>query len=141
MSIQENKAVVLRFINEVQNQKRLDVLDEVADQGFVDYSGTMKEPGLEALKAIHRMLFAAFPDLRVTIRMQLAEGDKVLTYKTFHGTHLGPFKGIPPTGKEITFDIMDIMTIRDGKMTEHWKVEDAFGLMQQLGAMPEPMVG
>jgi len=84
------------------------------------------------------MLHGAFPDLRVEIHDQVAEGDKVVTRKTFHGTHRGDFMGIPPSGAGVAFDVIDIVRVRNGKMTEHWNVVDALALMTQLGAIPAP---
>jgi steroid delta-isomerase-like uncharacterized protein len=83
-------------------------------------------------------MFAAFPDMHFTVRQQIAEGDKVLTHKTFHGTHRGPFMGIPATGKEVSIDVMDIFTVTDGRMREHWTVSDMLGMLQQLGVAPGP---
>jgi steroid delta-isomerase-like uncharacterized protein len=138
MSLEEKKALVCRFIEEVQNQHNLDVLDELCSPDLVDHSGTTSPPNLEGTKAFFAMMFAAFPDMRFEIRLQLAEGDKVMTYKTFHGTHQGAFMGIPATGKDVTFDNIDILTVTDGKITEHWAVGDMLSLMQQLGVVPAP---
>ena len=94
--------------------------------------------GKEGTKGFFTVLFAAFPDVRFTIRQQLAEGDKVMTHKTFQGTHQGPFMGIPATGKQVAFDVIDIFTVANGKLTEHWAVADLLSLMQHLGAVPTP---
>jgi predicted ester cyclase len=83
------------------------------------------------------MLFAAFPDLKMTIHDQAAEGDKVWTRKTASGTHQGELFGILATGKQVSWNIIDIMTIRNGMVTEHWVVADVMSLMQQLGAVPQ----
>ena len=61
-----------------------------------------------------------------------------MTHKTFQGTHQGAFMGIPATGKQVAFDVIDILTVADGKITEHWTVGDMLSLMQQLGAVPTP---
>jgi steroid delta-isomerase-like uncharacterized protein len=87
------------------------------------------------------MIFAAFPDLSATIHEQIAEGDKVWTRKTIHGTQLGPFMGAPPTGKSIVVEVMDVFRIENGKIAEHWGVSDMLGLMQQIGAAPLPGQG
>ena len=68
------------------------------------------------------MLRGAFPDLHAEIHDQLVDGDKVVTRKTFHGTHKGEFMGIAPTGREVAFDVIDIVRVRDGFMVEHWNV-------------------
>jgi steroid delta-isomerase-like uncharacterized protein len=138
MSLQENKALVRRFVDEVQCRHNLAALDELYSPDFVDRSGMTDPPTLESSRRFFSMMFAAFPDMRFTIQQQIAEGDKVLTHKTFHGTHRGPFMGIPATGKEVSFDVMDIYTVTGGRITEHWTVGDMLGMLQQLGVVPGP---
>jgi steroid delta-isomerase-like uncharacterized protein len=138
MSLEENKALVRRFVDEVQCQHNLAAMDELYSPDFVDRSGMTDPPNLESARRFFGMMFAAFPDMRFTIRQQIAEGDKVVAHKTFHGTHLGPFMGIPPTGKEVSIDVMDIYTVSGGVITEHWTVGDMLGMMQQLGVVPGP---
>jgi predicted ester cyclase len=78
-------------------------------------------------------LFEAFPDLYVEIHDLLESGDKVVTRKTFHGTHNGEFLGLAPTGRFVSWDVIDIVRVREGQMVEHWAVVDIFGLFMQLG--------
>jgi steroid delta-isomerase-like uncharacterized protein len=136
MSLEQNKALVRRFVDEVQCQHDLAALDELFSPDFVDHSGMTNPPTLEGSRQFFSMMFAAFPDMRFTIRQQIAEGDKVLTHKTLQGTQLGPFMGIPATGKAVAVDVMDIFTVAGGKITEHWTVGDMLGMMQQLGVVP-----
>ena len=138
MSLQENRALVRRFVEEVQCQHNLAALDELFSPDFVDHSGMTDPPTLAGSRQFFSMMFAAFPDMRFAIRQQIAEGDKVLTHKTLQGTQLGPFMGIPATGKAVAVDVMDIFTVAGGKITEHWTVGDMLGMMQQLGVVPGP---
>ena len=96
MSTEEHKAVVRRFV-EVQSQGRLDVIDQVIAPDFINHTAPPGVPptreGARQLMALFR---AAFPDGHMTIEDMLAEGDKVVTRKTFHGIHQGEFMGIPP---------------------------------------------
>ena len=62
----------------------------------------------------------------------------MVTRKTFHGTHQGDLMGIPPSGRPIAFDVIDILRLKDGKITDHWNVVDQLGLMRQIGASPTP---
>ena len=57
-------------------------------------------------------------------------------YKTYHGTHQGSFLGLPPTGRKIRFETVDIMRVRNAKITDHWGVANLLSLAQQLGLMP-----
>ncbi len=134
MSLEGNKALVRRFVEEVQNRHDVAALDRFFSQNLVDHAGIAQPPNLAGARTAFSMLFAAFPDQRWTIHLQLAEGDKVMTHKTLQGTHLEPWHGIPATGKSVTFEIIDIFTVAGGKMTEHWAVTDMFGLMQQLNS-------
>ena len=63
------------------------------------------------------------------IHWQLADGDRVTTFKTYHGTHKGEFFGVAPTGRRIQFETVDVMRVRDDKITEHWGVANLFSLM------------
>ena len=133
-----NKALIRRLVEEVQNQHNVAAMDEFLAPSFVNYDIVAGLPDtLEGSKQLHRMLFAAFPDLKMTIHDQAAEGDKVWTRKTATGTRQGELFGIPATGKQVSWKIIDIMTIRHGKVTEHWVVADVMSLMQQLGAVPQ----
>ena len=58
------------------------------------------------------------------------------TYKTYHGTHQGTFWGLPPSGRKIHFETVDVMRVRNGKITDHWGVANLFSLAQQLGLAP-----
>ena len=141
MSIQENKALVCRFIEKVQNQHNLAEIDALYSPNFIDHSGPVNPQGIEGLKMFFTMMFTAFPDMHFTILKQIAEGDQVMTYKVFHGTHQGIFMGIPPTGNQVSVEVMDILTIHEGKITEHWTVADYLGMMQQIGAVTTPEKG
>jgi predicted ester cyclase len=80
----------------------------------------------------------AFPDLRLTVEDIVSEGETVAARVAFHGTHRGEFQGIPPTDKEVAFSSMEFNRVVGGKVEEHWVELDLFGLMQQLGTIPEP---
>jgi len=82
------------------------------------------------------MLHTAFPDIEVVIHDQLAEGGRVVTRKSFRGTHRGEFMGVSPTGKQVVIDVIDIHRIENGQSAEHWTVADMLSVIQQLGAVP-----
>ena len=130
-------AVVRRFVEEYQSGHKVDVAEELLAPDFVDRSpfGPMP-PDRTGVLALFAILFEAFPDLRAEIHDQVEEGDKVVTRKTFFGTHQGEFMGLAATGRSVAWDVIDIVRVRDGRMVEHWNVVDALGLMQQLGAVP-----
>ena len=134
---ERNKAVVRRFIEEVQNKKNMDVFDELNAPDFVNLSAS---PGMPSDREGGKMFLggflSAFPDSRVTIDDMIAEGDRVATKKTFTGTHTGDFGDIAATGNRVTLQYVDILRLRDGKIVEHWLSMDQLSFLQQLGAIP-----
>jgi predicted ester cyclase len=87
------------------------------------------------------MLRGVFPDFKATIDDMIAEGDKGVIRQTWSGTQRGEFMGIPPTGKRVSFGVIDIIRIAGGKVVEHWGQMDTMSMMQQLGAIPAPGQG
>ncbi len=135
----ERKALVRRFVEEVQNQDNLDLLDELVAPNFVNHSASPGvPPGVDGVRMVSALFRHAFPDGRMTIEDMVAEGDKVVTRKTFEGTHQGDFMGLPPTGKPVRISLIDILRIVDGRVSDHWLEADNLGLLQQLGAIPQP---
>ena len=134
---ERNKAVVLRFVEEVQNQKDWAVYDELNAPDFVNHSAP---PGMPSDREGGKMFLAAFadafPDSHVTIDDMIAEDDRVATKKTMTGTHTGEFNGIAPTGKRVEIQYADILRLRDGQITEHWLSMNQLSFMQQLGVIP-----
>jgi steroid delta-isomerase-like uncharacterized protein len=137
---ERNKQVIRRFVEEVQNQKSEEAYWELNDPDFVNLAPL--PPGISAdREGGFAYLFGfmnAFPDSRVTIDDMIAEGDQVVTKKTFTGTQTGDFAGIPATGNEVRLQFVDIMRLRDGKIVEHWNCIDQLSFMQQLGVIPAP---
>ena len=139
MSAEENKAVIRRWI-EAYNERDLEAEAAVLAPGLVVHVSAALGPleGLEAWRQFSGSFAEAFPDLRLTVQDIAAEGDTVAARVAFHGTHRGEFQGIPPTGKEVAFTSIEVNRVVDGKVEAHWVEIDLLGLMQQLGAIPEP---
>jgi steroid delta-isomerase-like uncharacterized protein len=143
MSAEQNKALVRRKVEETFNRGDVSHFDEFMTPDFVEREvlppGT--PPGREGVKQLTMMLRSAFPDFKATIEDIVAEGDKVVIRQTWTGTQTGEFMGIPPTGKRVSFGVIDILRMAGGKCAEHWGQMDNMSLMQQLGVIPaEPPV-
>ena len=136
MSTEGNKAIIRRFVDEVQNGGDLTVLDEIAAADYVNHTAPPGvPPDREGLKQLTGMFRRAFPDGRMAIEDLVAEGDRVVTRKTFRGTHGGELMGIPPTGRAVAIQLIDIVRLADGKAVESWSAADDLGMLQQLGAL------
>jgi steroid delta-isomerase-like uncharacterized protein len=132
------KALARRFNDEVMSKGKLEVIDELVADDFVEhgeYPGiTQDKAGLRTFMAMFR---EAFPDLQVETLGVVTEGDEVWVHSLATGTHQGEFMGIPATGKRVSYAMMDRVRVRDGKAVEHWGIGDDIGMMTQLGAIPE----
>jgi len=135
--LEANKAVVRRFIEEVQNNRDWDAYDELNAPDFINLSAP---PGIpadrEGGKGFLQALAAAYPDLHITIDDMVAERDLVVTKKTMTGTSTGEFAGMPGTGKPVTLQYVDFLRIRGGRIVEHWLCLDQLTWLQQLGLAP-----
>jgi len=139
MSLNDNKAVARRFIEEVFVKGNAAAVDEVAAEDFTPHSWQSVEPGRESLKKAIKRVFAGLSDVSMKIEDVIAEGDKVAVRLTSHAVHDGEFMGIPASGKSYTISETHIFRIEDGKVAEHWRDADMLGLMTQLGAIRMPL--
>ena len=134
-----NKAVVQRYIDEIQNGHNLDAIAEVFAEDFIDHTasgGGAFVGGLEGLRQGYESFLTAFPDLHATVEEMIAEGDKVVAYKTLTGTHAGEWLGMPPTGHRVEFRIISIYKVKENKLAEFWGLQDEMALRQQLAGNP-----
>jgi predicted ester cyclase len=133
--IEQNKALVQRWIEEGFNNRDLRVVDEIFVESFA-INGAMVSR--ENLKQSMSRRFIAFPDLHVTIEEIMAEGDKVGIWYTVQATHRGEFEGISPTGRPVKWFGFDLLHLQRGKITQARFIDDSLGLMRQLGATLSP---
>ena len=139
-SEEENKAHYRLTFEEVFNQGNLALVDELVAPDFLNHEVPpgMNNRGPDSTRQVVKMLRTAFPDLQVTIEELVAEGDTVAGRVTMSGTHLGPFQGIPPSGRSFEQAHMHFVRFRDGKSIEHRAVRDDLGMMRQLGLIAAP---
>ncbi|SRR5579883_1670988 len=138
-TLEENKAIVRAFIEEVSNTGDFAALPRYVSQDFVEHYGPPGLPGGAAgIGALVKTFTDNFAGYRFDIEEMLAEGDKVMVRGWGVGTHTGTFLGIPPTGKEVRFRAAHVFAVADGKLIARWAYPDMLGLLQQLGVVPMP---
>ena len=140
MSTETNKAVVIRYIEQVWNKGRLDLMEEFFAEDVVEHN-IPKAPGLDrrdSLKAVISMARESMPDIQLTLHAVIAEGDKVVTHWSYKATHQGELMGIPATGKQLSTSGAGIYRLANDRIAEIWNFPDNLSLMQQLGAIPAP---
>jgi predicted ester cyclase len=139
MSIEENKAVVRRFFEELLSTDNLALADELLSPGFRFYFAGSPDPmDLKQYKEFLVARRAAFPDRCFVVEEMIAEGDKVSARFTMHGVHQGEFRGITPSGTEVKMTGIDMIHLAEGKMVEDRVEVDQLGMMQQLGVIASP---
>lgn len=136
-STNENKALVQRFFGGVWNGRKMDSLDDLLRFPYqIENLLTGAPPERIERQEMEGHLqewFTAFPDLKVSVRQIMAEGEKVFIETRYTGTHLGAYRGIEPTENRIDVSVLAVFTCESGKLSGHAVMVDAFGLYRQLG--------
>ena len=137
MAPEENKRATRKFIDDAWNGGRYDEAREHLAADFVNHTPFGEETRDEFLTRIEAFR-SGFPDWQMTVDEMLSDGDFVVTRWTGRGTHGGVFRGIAPTGRQVTVTGIAIDRVVGGKRVEGWALLDTLGLLQQLGATVEP---
>jgi steroid delta-isomerase-like uncharacterized protein len=136
----QNKATARRLVDEGFNRQNLKLVDEIFAKDAISHDPA--QPNLSRGPAGAREAMEpytkAFPDARLAIEREIAEGDYVVQYLRTSGTHTGPLGTIPATGKKTNVTGVIISRFQDGKIVETWSLWDQLTLMQQLGVVPMP---
>lgn len=134
MNTETNKVIVTRYNKEVIQGCDMELLKSLISPDFVNHSAAPGMPeGVDGLVYFFKeILHQAFSDITVDIKEMLADGDKVVTRKEITGTHTGTLMGIPATGQTVTLKVIDILAIREGKISDHWGENNFIGVLQGL---------
>jgi steroid delta-isomerase-like uncharacterized protein len=135
-----NKATFARF-HDATNTGDVELIGKTIDEVVAPnvlfhVPAPIDATGAQALKQVWAVLLRAFPDIRVTVEELIAEGDKIACRNTVTGTHRGEYRGLPPTGKSVTYSEIFIILFAGDRIAEIWGVVDVFSQMQQLATPP-----
>jgi steroid delta-isomerase-like uncharacterized protein len=138
MSVEENKAIVRRYIEIGWSKGDMAVVAESVATNYRRHQPNMAMPVEtgEALCTLIGVYRTGVPDLHIEIEHLVAEGDRVVTRVRCTGTHTGELGVIPPSGRTVDFTASDIFKMVDGRILESWHNVDDYGLLQQIGALP-----
>lgn len=134
--VERNKAICKVFLDELFNQKNIDVIDK-----FVASNVTIQNPfpgqrtGADGYRDISQIYGLAFPDLKISFNEILGDADKVTCQFTLEGTHKDLFMNIPATGIKVKYDLVYILKFTNEKIVAHWSLIDSLSILQQLGAV------
>ena len=137
MLVENNKQLMNRFV-EFINTANGQLANELISPDAKFYVPGQREPmrGPDGYLAIIGMMRSGFPDVQWTLEEMVAENDKVAARFIMKGTHQGTFFGVPPTGKPIKVQAMNLYRFSNGQITEEYGQPDLLGLLQQIGAVP-----
>jgi predicted ester cyclase len=136
------KQINLSFYRDAVDGRDLDKIDEYFAEDFVEHehakvpSGVELKPGREGAKDLLAAYLAAFKPFYVEVHQQYQDGDTVISRVTFHGTQVGAFARVAPTGRSFIVEGIDIYRFENGRIVEHWGKFDRLGMLAQLGAVP-----
>ena len=133
-----NKAVVLRYVEEVWNEHDLDAIDGLVWPDYLNHAATTEEYRRGGARRVWEWILSVFPDHRFEVEDAAADGETVAVRGTMTATQEGELMGIAPTGKPVAAQQSHWFRVVDGKIAEHWAVRDDLGMLQQLGVIPEP---
>jgi steroid delta-isomerase-like uncharacterized protein len=129
---EKNKIVAQRIVEDIFNKTNINNLEELVSNEIVIHDTDKQLRGLDQLRQGINHLHTAFPDLQYIIEDLLEDDDKVIARCKGTGTHDGPFRGIPATGRKMAYSVIMIWRFTGNKLCEHWSVSDVFGMLQQL---------
>lgn len=126
------KDIAEAFTRRIWNERDLNAVDELVDENVITHSLLGDFYGTVALKTVMHTWLVGFPDLVVKNSAVISENDRVVIQWQAHGSHLGEFKGLKPTGKRVSYAGVTIYHIHDGKICEYWAYLDMQHLLQQI---------
>ncbi len=137
----QNKALVTQFYKSFDHRRRSEGLALLSPNLIAHIAGIERPLSHAEFSLMGREIYEAFPDGQYVFNQIIAHRDRVTTSGFFTGTHLGEFKGIPPTKKSVRFAIMHIDRVSYSKIVEHWEIGDSLSMVQQLGMKVVPGPG
>ena len=134
----ENSQLIRRWFDQVWNQGRADVIDQMSHPQTKGYGQAEhgRQIDMDEFKKLWSALRSAFPDIHVTIHDTIEQGEKVAARWTATMTHNGEFLGFAPTGRTATITGISLQRWENGKIMEGWDNWDQLGLLVQLGVVP-----
>ncbi|MFN2545157.1 MAG: ester cyclase [Actinomycetota bacterium] len=132
----EHLVMLLRLVEDGFNTGRFDRLDEIFHPDVVVHAPFPVDPGVEGLRSGFERIREGFPDSHAEIDDFVDAGDRIYRRWTVTGTHTGTWFGIPPTGRRIEINGVDIERFEGGLIVEHWTIWDRMVMLEQLGLAP-----
>jgi len=125
-------SIVRKIIEEGFGAANLQIIDQWVSDDFIEHQFG-GNPGKEGLKKTINQLHTSLSNLQYVLQKSVSDGDLVWTHYKATANQSGTFMGVPPSGNQISLDIMDIFCFENGLLVEHWGIPDRFAVMMQIG--------
>jgi predicted ester cyclase len=136
MSVEDNKNLIRKYIEEVINTGNTDEIEKFISPEYTEiHEGKRYPVGIKGAKEHIIGVRQTYPDLKLTVDQQIAEGDWVATCITARGTHKGSWLGMKPTGQQVSFTGVNIEKVENGKITEHGGAANLLFQFLEIGAI------
>ena len=136
--LNHNKELIEAYFNRVWNNGELELLDDLIDEHYINHSpggSAAPVPGPAGLKPIIAAMRSGFPDLHYAIRDLVITEDKIVARVVMTATLLGKLWDLHPNGRRIEVSQINIEHVKNGKITDHWRLTDELSMMKQLGQL------
>jgi steroid delta-isomerase-like uncharacterized protein len=138
---ESNVKIVNQLVEGVFNQHNADKLGDFFAKNGKWHGGILGTvEGVENMIGLFRGVFAAIPDLHLTVQEVVSQGDTVVVRVVVEGTHKGNLLGVPASGKHLRWDGVDLYKLANGKVTDDWAGDDWLAIMVQSGAFKPPWI-
>ncbi|HEX2569254.1 MAG TPA: ester cyclase [Polyangia bacterium] len=131
---EKNKALAREVLEKVFNQHDLTAAARYYREDYRQHNPNVPQ-GRAGFQQFFGAFMSAFPDLHADVEHLMAEGDQVVLFIRWTGTHLGDFQGLAPTGRRIEFQTADVFRIVEGLIAEHWDVVANTDMLAALGVI------
>lgn len=144
MSIESNKKIVRRYIEEALDKRRLEILGEIVAADCIIHRPEVSEPirGLEAFRRALERIFQVYSEFTTTIHDLIAEEDRVACRLSHRAVNRGEWTSRlgrhAVAGKTVSWPAIAIFRFRDEKIAEEWVNRDELGMLIELGVLASP---
>jgi steroid delta-isomerase-like uncharacterized protein len=136
---ESNIEIVREYTEKVFNAHNPELASEYVTSDVKWHGGTLGTvEGAEGVIGLLQGFIGALPDLNAQEQDIVASGDTVAVRFVVEATHQGDLLGIPPTGRRVRWDAVDVYRLEDGKISEEWAADDLTAILSQVGAYTPP---
>ena len=135
-AVEANIKMYTTVWDEIINHGKLELFNDANfAKKLVMHEGPLDVVGIDSARSYYANFVSGFSNITFTIKDVFGQGDKLVKYWNFKGTHTGVFFGIQPTNKIVNLDGVTLVRMENGKIAEERDIFDNLEFSQQLGLL------